>query len=870
MMGRPANRALDAYLRDVSVMYELVSGIGRSLDLQAELDRFLEGVMARFGYDVGAIVLSSEAGGPYRVASARGFFRADELVGRELPGEEYGLAEVVRTGQPLVRNVLEEADAQRIILPHLRARIRSYAFLPIPFEDSVLGVLRLFSYREHAFPARTLKMIASLLDRLGVAVHHALTVDRLRRAEASLRESAEWFATTLRSIGDAVIATDDEGRVLFMNPTAEELTGWKTAEAIGQDIRAVFRIVNEDTRREVESPVAKVIREGLVVGLANHTLLIARDGTERPIDDSGAPIKDEEGNLRGVVLVFHDISARRQAEKALAESEERYRRLVELLPDGVAVHSEGVIVYANQAAARLLGAAGPEELIGRPVLSFVHPDYVELVRERIRAAQEQGRRLELVEEKFLRLDGEAVDVEVAAAGIVYRDRPAGLVVVRDVSERMRFQQQLEFLADHDAFTGLYNRRRFQKELKRQLVLARHCGQPGALLLLDLDNFKYVNKAFGQEVGDELLLRLSGLLQARLRQGDLLARLGGDEFGIFLHPAGAGEALAAAAQILRDLEGCAANVRGEKVGVSASVGIALFPEHGETVEELLARADLALHGAKEEGASRVQVYVPAMEQEARASLAWMSRLREALAGDRLILHLQPIFDLASLRPVAYEALVRLVGEGGELVYPDAFLGTAERGGLVQELDRWVVRRAIRLVAERRASGQALRLHVNLSGMSLVDAELLAAVERELAAGGVDPSDLVFEVTESAAATNIVQAQRFIGALRRLGCQFALDDFGTGFSSFAYLKHLPVDYLKIDGSFVASLPRDEADRHLVRAMVELARGLGKKTIAEFVGDGETVVLLRQLGVDYGQGFHLGRPAAVEQVLPPLRAG
>lgn len=849
-MARREDLALDEKLRDVSVMYELVSGIGRSLDLQAELDGFLDRLLERFGFDIGAVALREE--GRFRIASARGFFRADRLVGREVPGEEYGLAEVAAAGRPLVCAAVGPAEAERIILPHLRGRIRSYAFLPIPCGGQVLGVLRLFSYRERAFPERTLKMIAALLDRLGVAIHHARVVARLRQAEASLRESAEWFSTTLRSIGDAVIATDAAGRVLFMNRTAEELTGWSGAEAVGRDVHEVFRIVNEDTRREVESPVTRVIREGIVVGLANHTLLIARDGRERAIDDSGAPIRDERGELRGVVLVFQDISARRQAERALAESEERYRRLVEMLPDGVAVHSGGVIVYANPAAARLLGASDPEELVGRPVLSFVHPDDVETVRERMRAAYEEGQVLGRMEERLLRLDGGVVEVEVAAAGIAYRDRPASLVVAREIGERKRLLKQMEFLVDHDPLTGLYNRRRFQKELRRHLSLASQ----GALLLVDLDNLKYVNKAYGQDAGDELLLRLSALLMARCRPTDLVARLGGDEFGLFLHAQGAEEARGAAHRLLRELEGSAAGLP----GLTASVGIALFPDHGETVEELLARADLALHRAKAEGSGGVALYRPELEQEASASVAWTARLRQGLAAGNLLLYLQPIYDLATLSPVAYEALVRLRGEAGEVIPPGAFLATAERTGLIRDVDRWVVTQALDLLGRRNLP----RLHVNLSGPSLGDPELLEVLARAVGEAPSRAERLVLEITESAAVTNVVQAQRFLRTLRQLGCRFALDDFGTGFSSFAYLKHLPVDYLKIDGSFVTSLPRDEADRHLVRAMVELARGLGKQTIAEFVGDPETVAALRQLGVDYGQGFHLGRPGPVEAVL------
>lgn len=731
-MDPSASGAMDRQLRDVSVMYELISSIGTSLDLQAELNGFLERLLSRFGYDIGAVALREEERRCFVLAAAKGFFRAEDMVGSRYPLDAYGFGEVVSSGEPLVRNAVGAADRERIIVPRLRAEVRSYAFLPIPFGGGVLGVLRLFSSRENAFAPKPLKMIASLLDRLGVAVHHARAVARLREAEASLRESAEWLAITLRSIGDAVIATDAVGRVIFMNPSAETLTAWTSEEAVGRQVEEVFHIVNEETRQPVESPVRKVIREGKVVGLANHTLLLARDGREWPIDDSGAPIRDDAGNVRGVVLVFHEVS-----------------------------------------------------------------------------------------------------------------------------EKRRLEAHLEYLADHDPALGLYNRRRFQKEMRRQLANARECALAGGVLLLDLDNFKYVNKSFGQKAGDEILAGLVEALRGRMRASDVLARLGGDEFAVCLFPSDPEAVRAKAAEFLAAVAGHGVSVHGEAVGVTATIGVALFPEHGETVEDLLGCADLALHRAKEEGGNRFAVYSPAEEEREQANLAWTARLRRALQEDRFRLHLQPILDLRLGRPTAYEALLRLVSETGEVVLPGAFLGPAERFGLMRDIDRWVVGRAVRLVAELGERSRDLRLHVNLSGKAVGDRELLALIERELAATGVPPDALVFEIVETAAVSTIREAQAFITALRALGCRFALDDFGVGFSSFTYLKHLPVDYLKIDGGFIRDLPHDPVDQHLVRAIVEVARGLGMRTVAEFVADGETVEILRRIGVDLAQGFHIGPP-------------
>lgn len=382
------------------------------------------------------------------------------------------------------------------------------------------------------------------------------------------------------------------------------------------------------------------------------------------------------------------------------------------------------------------------------------------------------------------------------------------------------------------------------------------------MFLDLDNFKDVNDSLGHLVGDELLASLAGLLRERLRETDIVARSGGDEFAILLHHTDGDQARAVAEHLLDAVRRHNIVVSGQPVGATASIGIVLIPEHGATVGELFARADLALYQAKENGRNGLAVYRPERDCQAQAEsrLGWQHRIQEALEKDRFLLDAQPVLHLRSNQISQYELLLRLVADGGAIVLPGAFLDIAERFGLIHEIDRRVVRRAIQLIAEQRRMGRDLRLEVNLSGKAFADKELLPMIERELATTSTSPASLVLEVTETAAIANMHQAQKFVGTLKGLGCQFALDDFGVGFSSFYRLKYLPVDYLKIDGSFIRNLPHDPMDQHLVKAMVEVARGLGKETIAECVGDEETLQVLRECGVDYAQGYHIGRPSAL----------
>jgi len=434
------------------------------------------------------------------------------------------------------------------------------------------------------------------------------------------------------------------------------------------------------------------------------------------------------------------------------------------------------------------------------------------------------------------------------------------VIARDISDQKRFQAQLVRLANHDHLTDLYNRRRLEEELDLHLAESRRYGIHGALLFVDLDQFKDVNDSLGHLVGDQLLVHIAGLLRERLRETDIIARMSGDEFAILLPHTDADEAQALARSIIDALQRSTITAEERPIGATASIGIALFPEHGVNVGDLLARADLAMYQAKENGRNQYILYEPDRDwQTAIASrLNWQRRIREALEQDLFVLQAQPILDLRADAIAHYELLLRMTGEKGEIILPGAFLDTAERFGLINAIDRWVVKRAIRLIAAHRRAGRSLNLVINVSAKAFADPELLPMIRREMGVWSIEPSSLILEVTETAAITNIYQAEKFVSALRQMGCRIGLDDFGVGFASFYHLKHLPVDYLKIDGSFIRDLPRDPVDQQLVGAMVAVARGLGKETIAEFVSDAETVHLLRGYGVDYVQGFHIGADA------------
>lgn len=437
--------------------------------------------------------------------------------------------------------------------------------------------------------------------------------------------------------------------------------------------------------------------------------------------------------------------------------------------------------------------------------------------------------------------------------------------VQDISERKERARQLEYLVDHDFLTGLYNRRWFERELAREVERAARYGTPGAVLVIDLDHFKDINDSLGHKAGDDLLKGVAGLLKQRARQADVLARLGGDEFALLLPQTSANHAAIVADEIVKTLSRRMVANAGESVGVTASVGVAI--SDGLTDTELLAYADLAMYEAKEAGRNRFAVYLPAKGGRERVSarLAEAERIRLAVEENRLLLYGQPVLDLRTNETHSYELLVRLPGDRpGEPLLPSAFLYVAERFGLIQAVDSWVVRNAIRLIAEHAQTGRQLVLSVNLSGKSISDPKLALLIEAALDEAGIDPARLIFELTETAAIASFEQAKIFTRRLRSRGCQFALDDFGAGFGSFYYLKNFPFDHIKIDGGFIRGLVSNAMDQLVVQAIVTIAQGLRKKTVAEFVAEQETASLLRKIGVDCAQGYYIGEPRPITEAL------
>ena len=581
-------------------------------------------------------------------------------------------------------------------------------------------------------------------------------------------------------------------------------------------------------------------------------VLVARLPKKRVLTDG-----DRDFIVSLCQLLGSGIGQRRSKDE-LAQAERRYRELIERLPvvSYLAEYgAEGRWLYVSPQIEALLGYPPEDWLEDRHLWwTLLHPDDRDRVaanEERCAAAAmaadgagEESKALS-VEYRMIARDGRVVWIRDQGS----LGRPAGGDVVQvegvltDVTERKHAEQALRHQAEHDDLTGLPNRRRFADELSRRA--SEQSG--GAVAILDVDSLKFVNDSLGHPAGDALLRSVAAALQARLGPDVLVARLGGDEFAVLLDGAPEEQLRARLDSLV-----LAVRTRDSSVPATVSVGAVRFDARtSPSGEDLLVAADIALHAAKERGGDRVSMFT----EGSRERLAWVGHVRAAIDQGRFCLHAQPIVDLASDEAVSDELLVRMVDPDGQVLPPSAFLPTAERFGLIREIDSWVVEQAIGVAGGGRS------VTINLSARSIADPELTQQISEALERSGADPETVVFEITETAAASAIGELRDFGARIERLGCALAIDDFGTGFGSLTYLKHLPIRYLKIDMEFVGGLTESAADRAIVKSIVTIARSLGMRTVAEGVEDSATLEHVRSLGVDYAQGYHLGRPAPLD---------
>ena len=571
--------------------------------------------------------------------------------------------------------------------------------------------------------------------------------------------------------------------------------------------------------------------------------------------------RTKELELRNKKLA-DEMRVRVKAQAKLYESEKRFRSTFSSAAIGMLLlDKRGFIIQGNQAACDMLGYT-ENELQKLSITELTHEDYrgANIVeREKLYSGEIDHFR---TEKRYLRKDGEVIWGLCTISSVFDKDGGFLYAICQmlDITEEYRLSKELSYQASHDVLTGLLNRREFESRIKQAWERAR--GEEGAHVLcyIDLDQFKVINDSCGHIAGDEMLRQIAGLLRENVRKHDSIARLGGDEFGILMEFCSLRHGLMVANNIRKQIEQFHFAWEDNRFKVGASIGVVEINTESSSVGELLKQADTACFAAKDEGRNRVSVYhsEDAVVAQRRGEMQWVHRIQEALDEDRLVLYVQPIVRTDGANEKTHmEVLVRLVTKEGEEVPPGAFLPAAERYGLVAKIDRWVVTHVLDWMQRNKNYVQQNinMCAINLSGVSLSESSFLEMLVDEIFARDISAEKLCFEITETALIANLSQASTFIRALRRLGCKFALDDFGSGLSSFAYLKNLQVDYLKIDGMFVRDIIRDPVDYALVRSINEMGKVMGKKTIAEFVENQQIFEMVKELGVDYAQGYGVG---------------
>jgi diguanylate cyclase (GGDEF)-like protein/PAS domain S-box-containing protein len=682
-------------------------------------------------------------------------------------------------------------------------------------------------------------------------------------------ESELRLRVTLDSLSEGVILYARDGRVAMFNATAQRILGFDPGAGTVDEIVRRRRLVDGDgVPFDATADHHQVRWEGAELD-SRLVGLVGDGGDIQWLMTSLRPIATERDEPPyTVVSAFRDVTESLARERSLAEAEERFRSIFSMAPIGMGIVRNGYVIQANQAWADIVGRS-PAQLEGRRVDDFTVPGDPATL-EASGFLGEGARSSYRVEKRYLHAEGHAVWVQVDLSAVRHANGSIRYVIVQvqDIAERRRHQQQLEHIANHDALTGLLNRRGFQQALEDHVRHASRYGPDGAMLMLDLDHFKYVNDTLGHKVGDELIVKAASLLAERLRESDIVARIGGDEFAILLPHGDREAATTLAAALLSALREWRLTMDPEHGmaarGLSASIGIAMCVT-GASADDLVVNADLAMYDAKEAGRDRWAIYTVGEGGEQprmKARLSWLARVRWAIEQRAFELLAQPIVDLhgTSTDPM-YEVLLRLRSETGELISPSAFLSVAERVDLVQEIDRLVLEQTLAALAGARFP---VTLSVNVSGKSIAEPELLATIDRRLQETGVPPAALVIEITEASAISQIETARAFATELQRLGCRLAIDDFGAGFGSFTYLKDFPFDFLKIDGAFVAGAVHSRADAVMVEAVRHMAHGLGRAVIAEHCSDAAVVEFLRREGIDFAQGYHLGRPEPLDVVL------
>lgn len=737
-------------------------------------------------------------------------------------------------------------------------------------QDRIIGTLDVYLSESRQPTTNELDKLSRLARLAGLAIKKQIDDEKLKTSESRYRGLFE-------SVVDGVYIASRDGDIITVNPALVEMLGYDSVEDLKSAGRTTVLYVNPIDRERV---FARLEAEGVVKNFEYR--LRRKDGSEIVVLENSRAIRDDQGKVIAHEGTITDITERKKAETRVFEEKERAQVTLQSIGDGViTTDADGFVDYINPVAQDLIGwdmrNAHGESI--ESLMTLINEHTRATVENPVSRCLKEGRVITLAENSVLiNKEGNEVPIQDSAAPI--RDRIGNVIgavmVFHDVSKESRLFRKLSYQASHDTLTGLINRREFENCLVAALDDAHNRqGQTHALLYLDLDQFKVVNDTFGHTAGDELLRQISDVVQANIRSTDILARLGGDEFGILLERCTEERAVEVAEAIRGAIEEHRFNWQQAFTSARCSIGVVMVSSDSPDVASVMSSADVACYSAKDMGRNQIHLYQDSDASMRHEEMKWVSRITSAVEENRFELFYQPIVGIGKANGSArghYELLLRMRDEKGELVGPDQFIPAAERYNLMSTLDRWVIRQALSQLADRNPEAEEAHftLAINLSGTSLSEDRFLEFVISELKKQKLPHGAICFEITETAAISNLSRVIHFMQALKKLGCKFSLDDFGSGLSSFTYLKNLPVDYLKIDGQFIRNVAEDSVDESMVRAINQVGQAMGIETIAERVETKEVLDKLSELGIEFAQGYYIARPTSVQTFEPWTERG
>ena len=691
-------------------------------------------------------------------------------------------------------------------------------------------------------------------------------IERQKIRDEALLKSEEKYRSFVETTDEWIWEIDAEGRNTYSNNSIKKLLGYKPRELVG---KYAFQFMLPD-----DAPLAKQkIEESLKNKSGWRDLVVGwihKDGSKRFFESNATPVLDSNNQVTGFRGSDRDVTERKEFELKLKLSEERYRMLYEDNPSMFfTIDITGTILSVNNFGAEQLGYS-VDELVGEPVSMLFHREDQDTAMEYLENCLIKPDEIHRWEVRKVKKSGGVIWARETARVVYDTDKnPSLFIVCEDFSDTHLLSEQLSYQASHDVLTGLINRREFEIRLNRILETARMLQSEHALCYLDLDQFKVINDACGHMAGDELLRQVSQILRKRIRKRDTLARLGGDEFGILMEYCNLKQAQKVVQEILNEIAQFRFKWEEHVYSIGVSIGLVSVNESVPDKTEALRQADTACYAAKEMGRNRIHLYsdddidLVKMHGEFR----WISRINRALEKNHFILYGQPIVSISNhgnnIRH--YEILIRMQeGRNSEIILPTVFLPAAERYNMITRIDKWVFNAMFDFMnANAEYLDQIDLWSINLSGKSLADDAFLQFIINRIKKSKDLAGKICFEITETAVISNLMRASLFIRKLKKMGCSFSLDDFGSGLSSFAYLKSLPVDYLKIDGLFVRDIVDDETDFAMVKSINDLGQVMGIKTIAEFVENDRIKQRLVDIGVNYAQGYGMGMPMPLHTI-------